>query len=321
MATISVALATYNGASFIGEQLRSILAQTRKPTEIVISDDGSSDRTLAIAEQILSSSDIPYRFERNPGTRGSTGNFEHAVRMCCGEIVFLCDQDDSWVPEKIEIQAKVMEDDPSLGFCFSNAALVDDGLQPMGKDLWTSLKLHSLVQRFATDQTGTLIRRPLVTGSASAFRKYALEAAMPFDPGWIHDRWASLVCSCLGIHGKSIPSELFLYRQHSSQQVSALADQTFSRRFQFVRGVSSEACLKDSRRWLSVHRRLKLHGASAAVLSEVMATAIHLRIRARIRRSGFLSRLKWAEAERRRGRYQFSSFPESWLRDILIGQG
>jgi len=318
---VSVVIATYNGSKYLEEQLRSILSQTRLPSEIVLSDDGSSDGTRELAERILHPSGIPYRIILNEGPRGSTGNFENAFRKSTGEIVFLCDQDDSWRPDKIEIQAGILEKDPSLGFCFSDATLVDSDLRPIGKSLWTSMNLHGLISRFKMDQKTTLIRRPLVTGAGAAFRKGALEISLPFDRQWIHDRWASLICACVDVKGASVPQELFLYRQHQAQQVSALADQTLRKKFDFVRGISGPDCIIDARRWLSVHRRLVQLHAPEAACKAVFDTAVHLRVRGRIRQSGFCLRLRLAERERRLGRYQYSSFPVSWARDIFLGQG
>src|SRR5437773_2588198 len=96
MPTISIAMATYNGAKFIREQLASLAAQTRLPHEIVVSDDCSTDATVSIIEDFAATVAFPVRLHRNPTNIGVARNFERALRACSGGIVFICDQDDFW---------------------------------------------------------------------------------------------------------------------------------------------------------------------------------------------------------------------------------
>ena len=99
---ISVALCTYNGAKYLGEQLESILNQTRSVNEIVICDDRSTDATADIVKAFQDKAPFPIYFYRNDSQLGSTKNFEKCLQLCQGDIIFLCDQDDSWMPEKVE---------------------------------------------------------------------------------------------------------------------------------------------------------------------------------------------------------------------------
>ena len=117
------------------EQLASIAAQTRQPDELVVCDDGSSDATPQIVEDFASLVAFPVRFFRNPKNLGSTKNFEQAIGLCTGDLIALCDQDDIWLPEKLARQAEMLERDASLGGVFSDAELVDDRSQPIGKRL------------------------------------------------------------------------------------------------------------------------------------------------------------------------------------------
>ena len=98
--SISVCMATYNGAEFIVEQLKSILAQLPESSEVVIADDGSTDATLNL---IHSLGDARIRVIATEGTRlGPIYNLERALASATGEVIFLSDQDDVWLPEKVD---------------------------------------------------------------------------------------------------------------------------------------------------------------------------------------------------------------------------
>ena len=94
---ISVALASFNGENYIEEQLVSILRNSVKPDEIVISDDGSTDRTLEIVRRVSDSDiadNVSFPIITDNPRHGFAGNLEHALLHTTGDFVFLCDQDD-----------------------------------------------------------------------------------------------------------------------------------------------------------------------------------------------------------------------------------
>ena len=96
---ISVCIATYNGEPFIAAQLESIIAQLSPEDEIIISDDGSTDRTLEVVQAL----DFPcVRILHHEGEHGYVSNFENALRAARGDVIFLSDQDDLWKPGKVE---------------------------------------------------------------------------------------------------------------------------------------------------------------------------------------------------------------------------
>ena len=101
--SLSIALASYNGERYIAEQLDSIARQTRLPDELIISDDASGDATPAIALDFARQAPFPVKVLQNSERAGSTRNFEIAIRACTGDIIFLCDQDDVWYPNKISL--------------------------------------------------------------------------------------------------------------------------------------------------------------------------------------------------------------------------
>ena len=88
---ISVGICTYNGEKYIREQLESIINQSIKPDEIIISDDASEDNTIQIIESILSESDISYIINKNDVRQGLHSNFTKCFELCTGDVIFSCD--------------------------------------------------------------------------------------------------------------------------------------------------------------------------------------------------------------------------------------
>ena len=99
--SVSVAMATYNGARFLDAQFESIAAQTRQPLELVIADDGSSDETVMIAERFAVRAPFEVRILGSPGRRGIVENFMRAARATSGDLVAWSDQDDVWMPGEL----------------------------------------------------------------------------------------------------------------------------------------------------------------------------------------------------------------------------
>jgi glycosyltransferase involved in cell wall biosynthesis len=121
--SISIALATCNGARFIEEQLASLLAQTRLPAEIVVSDDASDDDCVAIVERVAASSPVPIRVFRNDTRCGYADNFFRSASQTKGAWIAFCDQDDIWLPHKLERCAEFF-DEPDLLAVIHNANLM-----------------------------------------------------------------------------------------------------------------------------------------------------------------------------------------------------
>src|SRR5881275_3323550 len=110
---ISIALCTFDGAEFLWEQLESFLAQTRQPDELIVNDDNSVDETLELVERFAQNVPFKVSLQVNENTLGSTANFQQAVERCSGDFIFLSDQDDVWLPEKIEKMLAAFESRPT----------------------------------------------------------------------------------------------------------------------------------------------------------------------------------------------------------------
>jgi glycosyltransferase involved in cell wall biosynthesis len=217
--SLSIALATYNGERYLGEQLQSIASQTRLPDELMISDDASTDATQAIVKSFAQRAPFPVRIIKNSERLGSTGNFERAIRLCSGDIIFLCDQDDIWYPNKIALIEEHFINNPDVGAVFTDADVVDENLCMFGQQLWTTLKFNpkEQAQIAASDALGVLLRHPVVTGATMAFRSAYRDLVLPLPDTW-HDAWISLLIGTTS-YLDALPIPLIAYRQHSANQI------------------------------------------------------------------------------------------------------
>ena len=107
----SVAMATYNGAEYIVEQLESIRTQTMAVDEVIICDDCSKDDTVAVVQKYIEEHDLTdtWKIEVNEKNLGYASNFIGAAMKTTGDLIFFCDQDDVWVPDRIKVMTELME--------------------------------------------------------------------------------------------------------------------------------------------------------------------------------------------------------------------
>ncbi len=129
---VSIALATYNGESWLREQLDSLARQTLLPCELVVSDDHSSDRTLSVVETFAASAPFPVRIVRHHTRLGFSDNFVSALRRCSGEAIAFCDQDDVWSASKLELCVRAMCNNRGVSLVHHDCEEVDSNLQSLG---------------------------------------------------------------------------------------------------------------------------------------------------------------------------------------------
>ncbi|MCD8237981.1 MAG: glycosyltransferase [Clostridiales bacterium] len=119
---ISVVMATYNGSKYIIEQLNSILKQSLQPDEVIICDDCSSDDTALIIKAFIKENKLNnWFFEVNEKNKGYSLNFSDAMKKSKGDIIFLADQDDIWLEDKIKNMSQIIEKNPKIKLLVSNA--------------------------------------------------------------------------------------------------------------------------------------------------------------------------------------------------------
>jgi hypothetical protein len=218
---ISVALCTFNGQKFLREQLESILGQSRPPDELIIQDDGSTDATITVIEQFARRSDIPVKLLMNSQRIGSTRNFEEAIRRCSGDIIFLADQDDIWLKDKVQKFEAVFIEQPGTGLLFSDAELIDENSERIKGSLWEATFPRAKKRRFASGEAmSVLVWGDTVTGAAMAFRSNLREHFIPTPDVRVysHDGWIALTTAMVSSVG-FLPTPLLQYRVHAGQQI------------------------------------------------------------------------------------------------------
>ncbi|SIT36574.1 putative Alpha-L-Rha alpha-1,3-L-rhamnosyltransferase [Paraburkholderia piptadeniae] len=130
MKSVSVAMATYNGALYLRGQLESIASQLRLPAELIVTDDGSTDDTLLILAEFSRTAPFPVRVHENAQRLGYRANFMRAASLCGSDIIAFCDQDDVWSTDKLQRCAGALESTGALMVCH-NATVTDSDLNPI----------------------------------------------------------------------------------------------------------------------------------------------------------------------------------------------
>lgn len=221
--SISVALCTYNGESFLREQLKSVTAQTVRPCEIVVCDDHSSDSTCTIVDNFKKKSHCPVSIYQSEDRLGVVGNYSKALGLCRGDYVALCDQDDIWLPDKLSFlldamrkaEQKYGKNIPVL--VHSDLKVIDEKGSLLAHSF---LKMQKLKHLDVHPLWGLLVQN-FVTGCTVLVNRPLLAAALPIPQAAVmHDWWLALVAAALGII-VFVPEPTVLYRQHSKNVVGA----------------------------------------------------------------------------------------------------
>lgn len=200
-------MATYNGEKYIGEQLDSLGRQTLLPFELVVTDDGSSDRTLDILGAFAESAPFPVRVFRNATQLGYEENFLKAASLCNGDAIAFCDQDDVWMERKLETCEPVFADPSVVGVLHSGQTMRDSGelgqLHPYFPKT-TVLAPGDFDPFEESPGYSMLIRRELVDLADSRGRHHLLKS---------HDKWFCLLAANAG-RLATLSDVLVRYRQH-----------------------------------------------------------------------------------------------------------
>lgn len=205
---ISVCIATYNGEKYIKEQLESILSQIGENDEVIISDDSSTDNTVEI---INSFNDCRIKIYKNTKEKGYTRNFENALEKANGDVIFLSDQDDVWVENKVNKMIKILE---KYDFAVSDNYIVNENLEVISKS-------HFEVYKTSKGFIRNLLL-PRYVGACMAFKKNVLQKSLPFPNNAklsAHDYWISLIAE-MYFKCYKLDEQLLLYRRHGANASS-----------------------------------------------------------------------------------------------------
>ena len=212
---ISVCIATYNGERFIERQVTSILSQINAEDEVVVADDGSTDNTLAILRGL---NDPRIRIVDGAHRHSPTWNFEKALKEAQGEYIFLSDQDDVWMPEKVTVTMKYLQ---KYDCVVSDSVIVDAEDGVIADSFYAVNKTRS-------GKFYNLLIKNGYLGCCMAFRRCVLESALPFPSdapdhdGWIGNVAAFKYSVCF------IPDKLIHYSRHGGNASTTSDPSAFS---------------------------------------------------------------------------------------------
>jgi hypothetical protein len=255
---------------------------------------------------------------------GSTKNFERAISLSKGEIIFLSDQDDWWYPEKISTMLKCFEgkNRGKYGEVFSNAEIVDETLNSQNRNLWESIGFDNKQHRNFVNGNAipVLLKHNIVTGATMAFDANFKNLLLPIPEVWVHDAWISLLLAYTS-NLRMIEHPLIKYRQHGFQQIG-IKEPSFSRKVEIALQNKEDFYTREAENFILVYERLignqaKMKNPSSIKL--LKGKIDHLKTRANMRNHN-MSRIAIPMKELVSGRYhQYSLGWNSFFKDLIIG--
>lgn len=216
---VSIALATFNGEKYLEEQLESFSRQSRLPDELVLSDDRSTDSTVEIIKK-FSATNKAFKvvLNVNKDTLGYSGNFNKALEICSGDIIFLSDQDDVWYSNKIESVLEIFSRHSGVGLIVHDLMFCDSQLKPTGET-----KMERMEKELE-------LKNKYVVGMATAVHRDLLDLCLPIPHSefYNHDEWLHLCANLL--HKKYLfRTTLADYRRHGENATHGTAINSLNR--------------------------------------------------------------------------------------------
>lgn len=210
-------MSTYNGSQYIGEQIDSIIGQTFNDFRLLIRDDGSTDATRDIIREYAENDERVSVVDDNFGNLGAARSFMRMAEISTAPFIMFADQDDVWLPEKVEISyKKISEMSAKFGeimplLAFTDLRIVDEALNEINGSMWQ-------YQRLDPDISAgwrTLLAQNVVTGCTIIANRKAVDSALPFSlTEMLHDHWLAVNTARRGQIGY-VKKATVLYRQHS----------------------------------------------------------------------------------------------------------
>jgi len=211
---ISVCLTSYNGSKYIKEQIQSILNQININDELIISDDSSTDNTVEIIKSI---DDKRILLFENMKFRHYTPNFEFAISKAQGDFIFLSDQDDVWLPNKVDIMLDHLR---FYDLVVSDCYIVDQNLNIINTSFYNGKYNRSgFIRNFIHNH---------FLGCTMAFKKKIVKIILPFPKNILsHESWIGLNAEFF-FKTHFIKDKLILYRRHENNHSNTLKGSTLS---------------------------------------------------------------------------------------------
>lgn len=220
---VEILLAAFDGAAHLEAQLQSLLAQTHADWVVTLSDDGSTDGTRALLEGYVARDPSRFRMVAAGGGLGALRHFSALLLQAKERYTMFCDQDDVWLPPKVELATAAMRDMEARHghdapvLVHSDLRVVGPGLEAIAPSFW-----HR--KGFEPERMQTLARllvRNVVTGATVLVNEPLRRLASPIpETAFMHDWWLALVAAAFG-HIHALPEATMLYRQHAGNVVGA----------------------------------------------------------------------------------------------------
>jgi glycosyltransferase involved in cell wall biosynthesis len=315
-------MCTYNGARYLSQQVGSIASQNELPDELVVCDDRSTDQTPEILKEFCKKAPFPVRLFWNEERLGPAKNFEKAIRLCQGEFIALCDQDDIWKQDKLAKLRDAFEKNPNAAYVFSDAQMVDEKGESQGEQLWDAVEIRRKLKHFSgPGQVEALLRYNLITGATMALRSSFREILLPIPADWMHDYWIVLLGSVVS-SGVPLEESLMMYRRHASQ-VCGWRKKTAWQVLRDSLDTNEEDWQAKVRHFHQILERVEFVSESVACpedrIEPLRLKELHLTRRARIRSASSLARVFLVAQEASSGRYhRYSRSWQSIVRDLWI---
>lgn len=229
MENITIILSTYNGEKYLNEQIDSILAQTDTNWTLLIRDDGSKDKTIELIQYYTEK--YPEKIEQIPSNEnlGVIRSYELLLKQCQTQYIMLCDQDDVWLPKKIEWTREKMtelekENQGKPLVVYTDLQIVDEKLNPIFSSFWNYSKIMpSLLTTF-----DMVCAHSAATGCTMMINQEALRCSLPFcDEVRMHDSWILLNSLKAGGAVSYVNEPTILYRQHTNNVIGAINEKDF----------------------------------------------------------------------------------------------
>ncbi len=222
---IDILMATYNGEKYIREQIESLQNQTYSNWTLLISDDGSTDNTLAIVEEMQKIDQRITIVARNAGFHSATKNFLSLLKASSAPYAMFCDQDDIWLKHKVERTLRAMqeeeqnqEEDMPVAV-FSDSCVVDECLNTINPSFVAMLSFDPKVVSLSQLMVGNVVQ-----GSTIMMNRHLIELIKKINYSELfeyHDYWVAAVAKAVGTL-VYIDEKILLYRQHSSNVVGSV---------------------------------------------------------------------------------------------------
>lgn len=210
---VSIAMATYNGEKYLRQQLDSIYNQTYKNIEVIVTDDCSSDKTTEILEEYHQLYGLTYYV--NDITLGYAKNFERAASLCSGDLIAFSDQDDIFLPDKIEVIVREIGD---YSLLYSDSTLIDE----KGEEYASSYMRYVDYPMLTGKPFKEIVFSCFIRGFQMVFTCDLLRAALPMPDHVTHDDWFSILAAKRG-GIKYLDLPLVQYRQHGRNVTGTLS--------------------------------------------------------------------------------------------------